>query len=124
MMNTQSSQSLRVHYADIVPFFCRLYFHTLRVAVNNTELDPADIFTNVVMKPGEDRGSPSLLEVDIVIPPSSTITISYQFEKVFLSLEEHPPDPSRGLDMPASVATYFLEGHVRLPSHVDRGTFV
>ena len=36
--NTLADKSLRFHYLDVIPSFLRLYFHTTRVALNETEI--------------------------------------------------------------------------------------
>ena len=58
--------------------------------------------------PGEDRGRPTQIECDLRIPAGETVEISVDFERAFLGIEEFPPDPNRGFDMPPVVATLLL----------------
>ena len=58
LMNTDRSHPIHVYYVDIIPSFLRVYFHTMKVAVNGTIVTEKDIFESMTIIPGEDRGSP------------------------------------------------------------------
>jgi GPI-anchor transamidase subunit T len=46
---------------------------------------------------------PTLLECIVTIPPLSTIQLTVAVEKASIAYTEHPPDASRGWDLPPAV---------------------
>jgi phosphatidylinositol glycan class T len=43
------------------------------------------------------------LELGLTIPPASSLSLTYDFEKAILRYTEYPPDANRGFDVPAAV---------------------
>jgi phosphatidylinositol glycan class T len=54
-------------------------------------------------RPALDRHRGTHLEVVLAIPPASTVTLTYDFEKAILRYTEYPPDANRGFDVAAAV---------------------
>ncbi|KND00994.1 GPI-anchor transamidase subunit GPI16 [Spizellomyces punctatus DAOM BR117] len=95
------SSAIPVTYFESIPWILKLYLHTLKVetSVNKSTAVVGDIF----FQPAIDRGRPSVLEMQLTLPPNSTTTISIEFDKAFVKYTEHPPDANRGFDIGAAV---------------------
>lgn len=64
---------------------------------------------NLTLTPGEGR-SPAVIEAQLWVPAASTLVLGFDFYKRFLTVDDFPPDPSRGFDVPAPLARFsFIE---------------
>ncbi|CAM9892432.1 unnamed protein product, partial [Discosporangium mesarthrocarpum] len=54
-------------------------------------------------------GALALLEGVLEIPPGHTLVVAFDFFKRFLPVDEFPPDPSRGLDIPPPMACFAFQ---------------
>lgn len=118
--NRDRNYPMPVTYYDSIPWFLKLYLHTLKVEVlNNQSTDKTDgnygrtweylllwnlllcldIIQQMYYQPAVDRSRPSMLECELILPPESTVTMSLEFDKVFLKYTEHRPDANRGFDV-------------------------
>jgi hypothetical protein len=52
------------------------------------------------------------MELTLALPPHSKVGITLQFEKVFLHFAEYPPDPHRGMHIPAALVAYTFAEYV------------
>eukprot|EP00092_Neocalanus_flemingeri_P011697 GFUD01012613.1.p1 GENE.GFUD01012613.1~~GFUD01012613.1.p1 ORF type:complete len:606 (-),score=156.63 GFUD01012613.1:198-2015(-) len=94
-------EPITVVYLDVVPWFLRLYLHTLKISVDNEPLKP--IHTHYI--PGVDRARPYHLELVLKLPARSTTTISIQFEHSMLRWVEYPPDANHGFYVGSATIT-------------------
>jgi phosphatidylinositol glycan class T len=76
------------------------YLHTLQARVDTTDESP---IKETYYRPAVDRERGTHLELRLVIPPSSTLTLTYDFEKAILRYTEYPPDANRGFDVAPAV---------------------
>jgi phosphatidylinositol glycan class T len=53
--------------------------------------------------PSIERTRPTTLELTIAIQPKTTVRIHLPFNKAFIRYTEHPPDASRGFDLPPAI---------------------
>jgi len=95
------STPLTAVYLDLVPWFLRLYLHTLSVEVDGQEKAPLQ----VVYRPGKDRERPYHLELVLRLPPRSTTTVRFETEYSVLRWTEYPPDANHGFYVGAAVLT-------------------
>jgi len=79
-------------YLDLLPWYLRVYLHTLRVEVNGQTVAPM----KVVYRPGRDREQPYHLELVLRIPPRSTLVLRLETEYSVLRWTEYPPDANHG----------------------------
>ncbi|KAG1508849.1 hypothetical protein G6F45_012231 [Rhizopus arrhizus] len=56
-------------------------------------------------QPAIDRKRPSTIECEMLLPPDSIVTMTMDFDKVFLKYTEHRPDANRGFDVGSAVLT-------------------
>ena len=54
-------------------------------------------------KPSIDRHRGTQFELLLTIPPATTVTLSYSFEKAILRYTEYPPDANRGFNVGPAV---------------------
>ena len=84
---------LQVVVLENIPWFVPIYLHTLRLVTNKgVEIKP----TAIVYRPGKQRERPYELEVAIRLPSRSTVTVSIDFDYIFLKWQEYPPDANHG----------------------------
>jgi len=100
-IKNMGKEPITVVYLDVVPWFLRLYLHTLKITVDNEPLKP--IHTHYI--PGVDRARPYHLELVLKLPARSTTTISIQFEHSMLRWVEYPPDANHGFYVGSATIT-------------------
>lgn len=92
----------RIVYLESLPWFLRPYTHTLQVAGAGVE--------RMYYTPAMDRQRGTHLELLLTIPASSTVELTYEFEKAVLRYTEYPPDANRGFDVaPAVIRVLAME---------------
>ncbi|CAL8074745.1 unnamed protein product [Orchesella dallaii] len=103
MTNHMNDKFLNVLYVEVLPWYIRPYLHTLRMEVTHggqkLPVPSGDIFHYT---PGQDRKLMHKLELDVSIPPKSTITAKFMVEKGHLKWDEYPPDANHGFYLPAA----------------------
>eukprot|EP01126_Amoeba_proteus_P027584 TRINITY_DN2737_c0_g2_i1.p1 TRINITY_DN2737_c0_g2~~TRINITY_DN2737_c0_g2_i1.p1 ORF type:complete len:453 (-),score=66.37 TRINITY_DN2737_c0_g2_i1:166-1524(-) len=97
-----------VHFIFLqsIPWYLRVYYHTLRVSLNQTLIPISEIFgdrSNYHILPGKDRERSSVLEFFYYLPANSILTLELQVERALLHWTEYPPDPNRGFDIGPAV---------------------
>ncbi|KAI1342948.1 Gpi16 subunit [Xylariaceae sp. FL0016] len=90
---------------ESLPWFMRIYLHTLKTRVEGVSGTKQDIVEEIHYRPALDRVRGTQLELRMRIPPASTVFLTYDFEKSILRYTEYPPDANRGFDVAASVIT-------------------
>jgi len=104
-IHNYQNKTVSITYMDMLPWFIRIYFHTMKIYINDVNVDPYKELTHWVMRPAEVRKSTNLIEFSMNIPASSSVLVTVQFEKAFLHWTEHPPDANRGFDLGSAVVT-------------------
>jgi phosphatidylinositol glycan class T len=97
--NRNKQSAMPVIYYDSVPWYLKLYLHTLEIEILGNDTSDDDIIQQMYYQPAIDRGRPTTLECEILLPADSVVTLSMDFEKVFLKYTEHRPDANRGFDV-------------------------
>ena len=100
LTNPSSTESVEIVYMESLPWFMKLYLHTLKVKVNGEE---SKLIKEMYYRPALDRQRGTQLEIKMDVPANSTVVLSYEFEKAILRYTEYPPDANRGFDIPAAV---------------------
>jgi len=91
-------------YMESLPWFMKLYLHTLKAKINGLNIHK-DVIQEMYYRPALDRKRGTQLEVRILIPANSTVILTYDFEKAILRYTEYPPDANRGFDIAPAVIT-------------------
>ncbi|KAL9075798.1 MAG: hypothetical protein Q9157_003899 [Trypethelium eluteriae] len=110
VITNNSPESVSLSYLESLPWFMKLYLHTLRTTVKpftlstSTEEDAhSDLIREVYYRSAVDRHRGTHLELLLNIPPLSSLTLTYDFEKAILRYTEYPPDANRGFDVAPAV---------------------
>lgn len=83
-------------YFETLPWFMRVYLHTLSTAGDGHIQAP-------FYRPAIDRTRPGHLELEIVLPPSGELVFTYEFDKSLLLYAEYPPDANHGFSIAPAV---------------------
>ncbi|NXJ85085.1 PIGT transamidase, partial [Trogon melanurus] len=97
--NTHPYRAFPVILLETVPWYLRLYVHTLTIITKGKENKPSYIH----YQPAQDRRRPHLLEMLIQLPANSVTKITIQFERALLKWTEYTPDPNHGFYVGSSV---------------------
>lgn len=95
-LHNPKDEDLSVVYFESLPWFMRIYLHTLQVSGNGT-------IENRFFKPAIDRSRPTHLELELNIPAGQSLTLTYQFDKSLLLFSEYPPDANHGFAIEPAV---------------------
>lgn len=106
LTNPSETESVEFVYMESLPWFMRIYLHTLEARVVGTPNgQKEDVIQDIYYRPALDRERGTQLEVKLRVPPKSTVFLTYDFEKSILRYTEYPPDANRGFDVPGAVIT-------------------
>ena len=100
-IRNNGKEELTIVYLDIIPWYLRLYLHSLTITTNGRPLTPS----HVEYRPGVDRERPYHLELVLSLPPRSTTHINFQLELSMLRWVEYPPDANHGFYVGSAVIT-------------------
>lgn len=102
--NNHPTQSITVVYMEMIPWFMRLFLHTLEINRDNQLFKPVGLH----FIPAIDRKTPSHLEIAVNLPPHSVTKISIQYELTLLKWTEYPPDANHGFYIGSAVISGML----------------
>ncbi|KAI0459065.1 Gpi16 subunit [Xylaria acuta] len=105
LTNPSPDTEVEFVYMESLPWFMRVYLHTLQARVEGTLGAKDDLIEEIYYRPALDRARGTQLELRMRIPPASTVFLTYDFEKSILRYTEYPPDANRGFDVAASIIT-------------------
>ncbi|KAG9337490.1 hypothetical protein JZ751_028681 [Albula glossodonta] len=111
--NNHPYRAFPVLLLDTVPWYLRLYIHTLTVTSKNRENKPSYIH----YQPSKDRLRPHLLEMLIQLPPNSVTEVTVQFERALLKWTEYTPDPNHGFYVGSSVISALVPSIVAMDTN-------
>lgn len=125
LTNPSATDTVEFVYFETLPWFMRPYLHTLQTKVTSrtgaTTVDvdqPTDsIVKDVFYRPAVDRHRGTQLELILSVPPSSTVTLIYDFEKAILRYTEYPPDANRGFNVAPAVIRILKAGSETISKH-------
>lgn len=108
--NPSEEKEVKFVYFETLPWYMRVYLHTLKLDVleskgQSRNLLKDDITKDILYRPAIDRQQPTQLEIEMVLPPSTSVSLSYDFDKSLLYLAEYPPDANHGFDICPGVLT-------------------
>ncbi|XP_032897894.1 GPI transamidase component PIG-T [Amblyraja radiata] len=111
--NYHPYRSFPVLMMEVVPWYLRLYVHTLTINTKGKENKPSYIH----YQPAKDRECPHLLEMLIQLPANSITKISIEFERALLKWTEYPPDPNHGFYVGSSVLSALVPSSVTMETN-------
>ncbi|XP_072169564.1 GPI transamidase component PIG-T-like [Diadema setosum] len=104
LLRNQLTTPLKVIYTETIPWYMRLYLHTLKIRNAGVDIKP----DKVVFVPGKDRSRPYLLELVLTLPATSDTTLMISFDKAFLRWTEYPPDANIGFFINSAIVSVIL----------------
>ncbi|XP_038578820.1 GPI transamidase component PIG-T [Micropterus salmoides] len=113
MYNNHPYRSFPVLLLDSVPWYLRLYIHTLTVKSKGKDNKPSYIH----YQPSKDRVRPHLLEMLVQLPPNSVTEVTVQFERALLKWTEYTPDPNHGFYVGSSVISSLVPSIVAMDTN-------
>ncbi|XP_043946054.1 GPI transamidase component PIG-T [Protopterus annectens] len=111
--NNHAFRAFPVLLMETVPWYLRLYVHTLTIITKGKENKPSYIH----YEPAKDRKRPHLLEMLIQLPAGSVTKITIQFERALLKWTEYPPDPNHGFYVSSSVLSASVPSVVSMTAY-------
>ncbi|KAJ2847213.1 Subunit of the glycosylphosphatidylinositol transamidase complex-like protein, partial [Coemansia erecta] len=122
-ITNRGDQPVDILYLDSLPWYLRVYSHTLTITSQKTVGDAkatsssaaSEVSENLtpsasLFTPAIDRGRPSTMELALTLPAHSRTTLWYSFDKGFLKYTEHPPDANRGFNIGPAIVSYAVVG--------------
>ncbi|GLU03842.1 hypothetical protein SLE2022_210170 [Rubroshorea leprosula] len=98
---------VQVNIFQVVPWYVKVYFHSLRVSVDQQLKAPADVIEKIHVSPSKDKVSPGVMEMILKLPCTvKSASLSIDFDKGFLHIDEYPPDANQGFDIPSAVISF------------------
>lgn len=75
--------------------------------INSLSIDHHILVDHLVREqryiPAIDRTRPTTLSLELSLPPKTALRVHLPFNKAFIRYTEHPPDASRGFDLPPAI---------------------
>ncbi|KAI4354348.1 hypothetical protein L6164_003218 [Bauhinia variegata] len=97
----------QVNVLQIVPWYIKVYYHTLQLFVNERRQTVTDFVEKMRVSPSEDKVSPGLMELVLKFPCDlKSAVLSLEFDKGFLHIDEYPPDANQGFDIPSAIISF------------------
>ncbi|KAL8783791.1 MAG: hypothetical protein Q9213_004407 [Squamulea squamosa] len=103
LTNPSSNAAVSFTYFETLPWFMKPYMHTLNAQIAASSNPQEEIIKSIYYRPAVDRQRGTQLELEITVPPASTVRLTYDFEKAILRYTEYPPDANRGFDVAPAV---------------------
>ncbi|KAK2873442.1 hypothetical protein FQN49_002365 [Arthroderma sp. PD_2] len=121
LTNPSKTDTVDFVYFETLPWFMRPFLHTMKTQLSHhsgpsAEVPPSDIIKNVFYRPAIDRRRGTQLELVLSVPPASTVTLIYEFEKAILRYTEYPPDANRGFNVAPAIVRVLSSNHQVLRS--------
>lgn len=106
--NPSPDSKVEFVYLESLPWFMKPYLHTLKVQTSGPRSKSSNIIKDIYYRPSVDRSRGTQLEIRMIVPAGTTVTLSYDFEKAILRYTEYPPDANRGFDVAPAVVRLIL----------------
>ncbi|KAF4370284.1 hypothetical protein G4B88_012968 [Cannabis sativa] len=104
---TKESCKLQVKIFQVVPWYIKVYYHTLQVFVDEQPQTVSDSVEKMHVSPSEDKVSPGSMEMLLKLPCAmKSAVVTLEFDKGFLHIDEYPPDANQGFDIPSALVSY------------------
>ncbi|XP_015575968.1 GPI transamidase component PIG-T isoform X2 [Ricinus communis] len=98
---------LRVDVFQVVPWYVKVYYHTLQLFVNDQPKAVGDFIVKIHVSPSKDKISPGVMEMVLQLPCDvKSATLTLEFDKGFLHIDEYPPDANQGFDIPSAAISF------------------
>ncbi|KAH1217332.1 GPI transamidase component PIG-T [Glycine max] len=105
--NVKERCKLQANVLQIVPWYVKVYYHTLQLVVDERLQALTDFVERMHVSPSEDKVSPWVMEMILQFPcEMKSAVLSIVFDKGFLHIDEYPPDVNQGFDIPSAIISF------------------
>ncbi|KAG5042457.1 hypothetical protein JHK87_006372 [Glycine soja] len=105
--NVEERCKLKVNVLQIVPWYVKVYYHTLQLVVDERPQALTDFVERMRVSPSLDKVSPGVMEMALQFPcEMKSAVLSIEFDKGFLHIDEYPPDANQGFDIPSAIISF------------------
>ncbi|KAL5150530.1 GPI transamidase component PIG-T [Glycine soja] len=105
--NVKERCKLQANVLQIVPWYVKVYYHTLQLVVDESPQALTDFVERMRVSPSEDKVSPWVMEMILQFPcEMKSAVLSIVFDKGFLHIDEYPPDVNQGFDIPSAIISF------------------
>lgn len=99
--------TVQVVVFQVVPWYVKVYYHTLQIFIDGKPQTVSDVIEKLQVTPSEDKLLPGTLELMLRFPCSMhSATLTLDFDKGFLHIDEYPPDANQGFDIPSALVSF------------------
>ncbi|KAI1297266.1 GPI transamidase component PIG-T [Halotydeus destructor] len=120
-ISNKLQSQVNIVYQDIIPWYLRIYLHTLSLTSNGKKMQPKRIY----YKPAKDRVEPHHIELLLTLEPESETILKFDFDRSFLKWTEYPPDANHGVYIGSAVLSCKLPTTANItyiPPEAEPGT--
>ncbi|KAL5062885.1 hypothetical protein RYX36_024622 [Vicia faba] len=105
--NVEEKCKLQVNVLQIVPWYIKVYYHTLQLLVDGKPQSVTDFVERMSVSPSEDKVSTGMMELILRFPCDiKSAILNIEFDKGFLHIDEYPPDANQGFDIPSAIISF------------------
>ncbi|KAI5422888.1 uncharacterized protein LOC127076516 isoform X1 [Lathyrus oleraceus] len=105
--NVEEKCKLQVNVLQIVPWYIKVYYHTLQLLVDGKPQAATDFIERMSVSPSEDKVSTGVMELVLRFPCEiKSAILNIEFDKGFLHIDEYPPDANQGFDIPSAIISF------------------
>ncbi|KDP26371.1 hypothetical protein JCGZ_17529 [Jatropha curcas] len=105
--STSDGYKLQVDVFQVVPWYVKVYYHTLQLFVNGQQKAVGDFIEKIHVSPSKDKVSPGVMEMVLQFPCNvKSAALTLEFDKGFLHIDEYPPDANQGFDIPSATISF------------------
>nr|GEW23005.1 GPI transamidase component PIG-T [Tanacetum cinerariifolium] len=120
--NNEQRCRLRVDIFQVVPWYIKVYYHTAKIYVDEMLQSVGETVEKLHVSPSEDKVSPGVMEMILRLPcDMKSASLTLEFDKGFLHIDEYPPDANQGFDIPSAIVSY-PDFHTRLQYKEDNNS--
>lgn len=96
LVNPHPTIPVRLVVFESHSWFLKPFMHTLKAYIRGRDGTAEDVIQQMYYRPAIDRQRGTQVELVLLVPPMSEVTLTYDFEKSILRYTEYPPDANRG----------------------------
>ncbi|OAY32794.1 GPI transamidase component PIG-T isoform X1 [Manihot esculenta] len=105
--SSSDGYKFRVDVFQVVPWYVKVYYHTLQLYVNGQPKAVGDVIEKIHVSPSKDKISPGVMEMVLQFPCDvKSAVLTLEFDKGFLHIDEYPPDANQGFDIPSAAISF------------------
>ncbi|KAL6630499.1 hypothetical protein ACP70R_028572 [Stipagrostis hirtigluma subsp. patula] len=99
--------SIKAVVFQVVPWYVKVYYHSLEIFIDGNRKTIPEVVDQIHVTPSEDKLLPGTLEMLLKFPCSmQSATLTLDFDKGFLHIDEYPPDANQGFDIPSALVSF------------------